>query len=196
MRIKSLFAAMILCVSIVSPNYTVAKYKDTNSEEFLWEILHKEAPNDYVAAGIMGFFWRESFYRSDAVTYWQIDMKDIGEDPCDEFTKMLDSADKKEFVSAIQAEGGYGLGQWYAETYLKSLYDFCKGYGTSFADAEMQCKFTVHMCVNDPKVWETLKDAKNAYEAGRIIGYLHDGSSVGAETIGAKANMIYRDHCK
>ena len=187
---------MILCVSIASPNYTVTEFKDKSSEEYLWEILHEEAPNDYIAAGIMGFFWRESFYRSDAVTHWQTDMRKTGEDPCEEFTKMLDCANKKEFVSVIQAEGGYGLGQWYAESYLKSLYDFGKGYGTSFADAEMQCIFAIHMCVNDPKVWDTLKDARSAYEAGKIIGYLHDGSIVGAETIAAKAKMIYKDHCE
>lgn len=191
MTIKALVATVALAATIIQPEQIITEYKSHESEDYLWEILVEESPNEYVAAGILGYFWRESFYRSDAMTHW-------GEykiDPCEEFTVKLDSANREEFVALVQQAGGYGLGQWYAKSHLESLYDFCKGAGTSFADAEMQCRFTIHMCVNNPDVWDTLQNARNALEAGKIIGNLHDGSPVGAETIGSKADLIYKERC-
>lgn len=189
MKFMGLAASLLILASTVQPAYTVTELKSPESEDYLWEILIEESPSDYVAAGILAYFWRESYYRSDAMTNWQY----YQEDPCKEFTDQLDAADREEFVALIHRAGGYGLGQWYAESHLESLYDFCKGYGTSFADAEMQCKFTVHMCINNPDVWETLKDASNAREAGKIIAFLHDGSTSGAETIASKAALIYKE---
>ena len=198
--------ATVICIAAISvgaesyADYTVTKYKDAESEDFLWEILHEECPNDYVAAGILGYFWRESFYRSDAVVNWHMEKAATGNDPCAAFTEQLDQADRKEFIRLVQASGGYGLGQWWAESHLRALYDFCKGYGrggsVSFADAAMQCRFTIHMCTSDPKVWETLQNAQNALEAGKIIASLHDGTSTGIETIGAVAERIYKERCE
>lgn len=189
MNFRGLAASLLILTGALRPSYTVTELKSPVSEDYLWEILQEEAPNDYVACGILAYFWRESGYRSDAMTHWQY----YKEDPCAEFTAKLDAADKDEFVELIQNAGGYGLGQWYAKSHLESLYDFCKGYDTSFADAAMQCRFTIHMCVNDPYVWRTLKDASNALEAGKIIGCLHDGSPRGAETIAAKAALICKE---
>lgn len=184
-------ALIILATTIIQPKPIITEYKSQESEDYLWEILLEESPSEYIAAGILGYFWRESFYRSDAVAYWA----DRETDPCEEFTEKLDDVDREEFVALVQQSGGYGLGQWYAESHLESLYDFCKGSGTSFANAEMQCRFTIHMCVNNPDVWDTLQSARNAYEAGKIIGHLHDGSTTGAETIGSKAEQIYKERC-
>ena len=192
MTIKALVASIVLAATMIQPEPIITEYKSQESEDYLWEILVEESPNEYVAAGILGYFWRESFYRSDAVTHWE----KHASDPCKEFTEKLDNADREEFVALVQQSGGYGLGQWYAESHLESFYDFCKGSGASFADAEMQCRFTVHMCMNDPGIWDTLQSARNALEAGKIIGHLHHGSTVGAETIGAKAEQIFKERCK
>ena len=189
MNFMGLAASLLILVGASQPSCTITELKSPASEDYLWEIIHKEAPNDYIACGILAYFWRESGYRSDAMTHWQY----YKEDPCAEFTAKLDDADRDEFVHLIQNAGGYGLGQWYAKSHLESLYDFCKGYDTSFADAEMQCRFTIHMCVNNPYVWNTLKDASSAFDAGKIIGHLHDGSTRGAGTIAAKAALIYKE---
>lgn len=189
MTFTALAATLLILAGSIQTPCTVTELKSPASEDYLWEILQEEAPNDYVAAGILGYFWRESFYRSDAVAHWM----DHEEGYCEDFTRKLDEADREEFVELVQASGGYGLGQWYAESHLESLYDFCKGCGTSFADAGMQCRFTVHMCVSDPDVWETLQNAGSALEAGKIVGHLHDGSDTGSETIAAKAAMIYKE---
>ena len=178
------------------PESVVTEFKDKESEDFLWEILHENSPNDYVAAGILGFFWRESSYRSDCVAHWATDKAIAGKDPGPEFTEKLDSTGRDEFVAVVQAEGGYGLGQWYSRKHLESYYDFCKEYGSSFSDARMQCLFTIHGCVDDPKVWECLKNVKNAHDAGKIIAYLYDGTTSGSGTIAAKAKMIYKERVK
>ena len=189
MNFMGLAASLLILIGASQPSCTITELKSPVSEDYLWEILQEEAPNDYAACGILAYFWRESGYRSDAMTHWIY----YKEDPCAEFTAKLDAANRDEFVELIQSVGGYGLGQWYAKSHLESLYDFCKGYDTSFADAAMQCRFTIHMCVNDPYVWRTLKDASNALEAGKIIGCLHDGSPWGAEIIAAKAALIYKE---
>ena len=192
MKMKSLLAAAFFVIAVSRPSIYVTELKTQESEDYLWSILSEESPNEYVAAGILGYFWRESYYRSDAVAHWIM----YEEDPCEEFTEKLDNANKDEFIELVQMAGGYGLGQWYAKSHLESLYDFCKGYNTSFADAKMQCLFTIHMCTNEPDVWETLQNVSNALVAGKVIGHLHDGSTVGAETIGAKAHQIYKERCE
>lgn len=196
MKLHVTIASVILALAIVNPEYVITNYKDVQSEEYLWSIVQENSPNDYVAAGIMGYFWRESFYRSDAVAGWGVTKATSGVDPCEDFTKQLDESNREEFVELIRSVGGYGLGQWYAEGHLESLYDFCKGYNTSFADAEMQCLFTIHICTTDPYIWDTLKDATNAHDAGLIIGHLHDGSKYGSPTIASKAEQIYRERCQ
>ena len=189
-------ATALLMAAVVQPGAVVSEFNAAESEDALWKILQANAPNDYVAAGILGFFWRESVYKSDCVAHWATDMAYAGEDPGAEFTEKLDSADKDEFVAMIRAEGGYGLGQWYSRKHLESLYDFCKEYGSSFSDARMQCLFTIHGCVDDPDVWNYLKDAKNAHDAGHIIAYLYDGTKSGSGTIAARAALIYKERVK
>ena len=174
----------------------ITEYKSEDDENFLWEILVAEAPNEYIAAGILAYFWRESNLRSDCVVGWDITKAHTGEDPCAEFTEMLDSASKDEFITIVRRAGGYGLGQWYSEVHLEEMYDYCKRWKTSFADAEMQCMFTIYGCMNNPDIWELLKDANSAASAGRIIGSLYDGSYAAADVISARADSIYKERCK
>ena len=195
MILRRLVATVLLTVVLIQPETVITQYNQKSSEDYLWEILLEEAPNEYVAAGILGYFWRESKYRSDAIPNWPRVQAASEYDPCAAMTEQLDAADKEEFVALVQQTGGYGLGQWYDESYLESLYDFCRGAGASVADARMQCRFTVHICTTTPRIWDTLKDATSALEAGRIIGCLHDGSPRGAETIAAKADAIYQERC-
>lgn len=183
----------MLCTSIIQPKVPVSEFNTKESEDALWAILHENAPNDYVAAGILGYFWRESNYKSDSVAHWANEMAYTGQDPGEDFVKELDSANMIDFVEMVRARGGFGLGQWYSVNHLESLYDFCKGYGSSFADARMQCLFAIHGCVNNPDIWELLKDAKNAHDAGKIIAHLYDGTKSGTGTIASKASIIYSE---
>ncbi len=115
-----------------------------------------------------------------------------GEDPCQKFADELDELSKEEFIEKVQKAGGFGLGQWYSEAYLGPLYDYCKGYGGSFDDAIMQCKFLVHS-LKQSDIWKELQDVTDPKSAGRKIAYGYDGTGeAGAETIASRAEKIYK----
>lgn len=56
------------------------------SEPILWEYLIKYAPNEYIAAGALGMFYRESRYGSDAVAGWGYLPYEEGRKLCKDFT--------------------------------------------------------------------------------------------------------------
>ena len=192
---KKLLLSMIVASTIIHPgNVITTDYKNEADEAILWEILLQETKNEVITAGCMGYIWRESFYRSDSVVGWHYIKAVTGEDPCQKFTEDLNSMTKDEFISYIQKAGGYGLGQWYSEGYLGSLYDFCKGYGTSFDDALMQCKFLVHS-LKQSDIWPELIEVTDPVKAGRIIAYGYDGTGEdGAVVISSRAEKIYQKY--
>ena len=186
---------------IYKPVVTEAK-KDW-SADFLWEEISKYSPNDEITAGIMGYFYKESFFRSDAVTGW-IYFNTFRRDPgdiCIEVTELVDAGLKddssREFftVTLRHKYGGYGLGQWCTPEYLNRYYDFVQEKEGSISDARLQCEFVVKDMMAIDKIWNKLTEVKTAEECGRIIGVWYDGSKV-PEVVAMYANRFYKEYHK
>ena len=177
--------------------------KDQESADYIWEKLSKHSPNDVITAGIMGYFWRESNFRSDAVAGWHT--RNIGRDSdiCVEFTSEVDGglhdgSSKDYFVEKVSLNyGGYGLGQWLSLHYLEHFYDFIRERGGSIGDAELQCEFIFESMKQNEKLWEMLLECETAEQAGRRIAVWYDGaSSIGVEYIASAAHMFYKEYCQ
>lgn len=173
------------------PIYT--EYKTESAEEFLWEELSKHSPSDSLTAAILGYFKRESEYRSDAVTHWQVRNMCSENDICKTFTAKHDEAEDIEaFVKAVQEYGGYGLGQWYNESSLTKLYKLSKERELSIGDARLQCEFVVIDILNNKKLCSNLEQFNDAYTLGLIVAHSYDGThNDGAAVIASYAQMLY-----
>lgn len=175
----------------------VTEYKSADSEAWLWDCLSRYSPSDEVTAGIMAYYYRESLWRSDAVAGWAVSQAYSGVDHCKDFTETIDAgladgSTREEFIMRCHDQyGGYGLGQWSAPHYTAALYDFAREWGTSIADAEMQCAFTVWSMQSIPELWEALLEADAPARAGWLIGILYDGTPAGAESISRMAEVFY-----
>jgi len=181
------------------PVYT--EHKADWSADYLWKELSKFSPNDKIAAGVMGYFWRESFFRSDAIAGWPV-FDDIQQ--CDssvEFTKTVDKGlhDRssyeyyEHYISDIY--GGYGLGQWLSPNYLNHFYEFVRERGGSIGDASLQCEFIFESMHRDEKLWTYLMEDETAFDCGMHIGTLYDGTCM-AGTIAYYADMFYKEYAK
>ena len=177
--------------------YVVTAYKSEESELFIWECLRKYAPSDTIAAGIMGMFWRESFFRSDATAHWGTVLKATGYDQARDFTAQVDAgladgSSRELFIEQVHGViGGYGMGMWYSVHLLEDFYDFAREWGTSISDAEMQCAFAVESLRSYTELWEELQTIKDPGLAGARIGLIYDGSSTGYGAIGSMAKNFY-----
>lgn len=188
--------SLILLVALLTngaemPVYT--EYKTESAEEFLWEELSKYSPSDSLTAAILGYFKRESEYRSDAVTRWAIHNHCRETDICQDFTLEHDTAnDTEAFVKAVQGYGGYGLGQWYNETSLTKLYELSKERKLSVGDARLQCEFAVIDILDNEKLCSNLEQFDDAYTLGLIVAHSYDGThNEGAAVIASYAQMLY-----
>mgnify|MGYP007122041607 CR=1 FL=1 len=181
------------------PVYT--NVHDEESETYIWNELSKHSPNDQITAGIMGYFWKESRMKSNAVAGWDVRNRWKGQeiDICEEFTTEVDSGLKrrktkdyfKEMVSIKY--GGYGLGQWLSPDYLEDLYEFARKQKTSIGDAKMQCEFIFVSLQKNERLWNELLDCRTAEQCGRRIGTLYDGNDeMGAEVIASAAKQYYK----
>lgn len=196
-KVGFIIGAMLVESLNFSSTYKVTEYRSEESAEFLWECLHKYAPNDYVAAGALAYFWRESEFRSDATAGWTSALACTGIDHCVIFTEQIDcgledgSTANEFFQTAHYQYGGYGLGQW-SGSMLNRLYTFACDWGTSIADAEMQCAFLMQDIENEyPDLWEELLSANNPKYAGALIGKWYDGTS-SYDYIGELALVYYK----
>ena len=204
-RLLGLFLLLIMIFSIfgaATAEATVTKYKSKKSEEFLWKELKKYDISDQVRAGILGYYMRESQLRSDAVAGWpkRNQAKNV-KDICKEFTHKVNQGLEKGttrnyFIKMVRVHyGGYGLGQWSDKKYLEEFYDFMRENGTSIASAELQVEFTVKGIQANKKLWKQIKNEKDPYIVGKLIGYLYDGTKgIGAETIGSYAKQYYKTY--
>lgn len=183
------------------PVYT--KVHDEESENYIWNELSKYSPNDQITAGVMGYFWKESRMRSDAVAGWDVRNRWKGQDIdiCEEFTREIDSGlshggTKDYFKEMVSIKyGGYGLGQWVSLDYLEDLYEFAKKEKTSIGDANMQCKFIFQSLQKNEKLWSELTTCRTAEQCGRRIGTLYDGNDeTGAEIIASAAKQYYEKY--
>lgn len=183
------------------PVYT--NVHDEKSETYVWNELSKYSPNDQITAGIMGYFWKESRMKSNAVAGWDVRNRWKGQeiDICEEFTKKVDLGLRrrktkdyfKEMVSIKY--GGYGLGQWLSPDYLEDLYEFVKERQGSIGDANLQCEFIFHSLQKNKRLWTELLSCRTAEQCGRRIGTLYDGNDeTGAEIIASAAGQYYKKY--
>ena len=158
-------------------------------EEEIWAYLEELCPTEQIAAGIMGWFFRESRLKTNAVAGWDIREKGI----CESFTEEVDNGmPKDEFTERVQAFGGFGIGQWLNHDYLESLYDYIKEHEYSIADEKGQCEFAVWSLKQNEELWNDLLECTTAIQCGRRIGLLYDGTSAeGAEAIAGFAQYYY-----
>ena len=177
------------------------KVHDEESEITIWNELSKYSPNDQITAGVMGYFWKESLFRSNAVAGWDVRnrWKDQETDICVEFTETVDAGlkrgDTKDYFmdTVIVHYGGYGLGQWLSPDYLEDLYEFAREKGASVGDARLQCAFIFQSLQKNERLWEELLGCRTAEQCGRRIGTLYDGNDeAGAELIASAAGLYYK----
>lgn len=179
---------------------TVTEYKSEESEDVIWEELSKYSPSDAITAGVMGYFQRESFMKSDAVAGWSSRNHAKGvTDICQEFVERIDAgledgSTKDRFIRLVNVHyGGFGLGQWSDVKYLEHFYDFTRDRGASIGDAENQCAFIFESMRQNEWLWNEINELDDPYRIGRRIGYLYDGTGeLGAETIASYAKDYYR----
>lgn len=181
-----------------APAYRVTNTRSEEDEQWLWETINKYSPSEELTAGIMGFFYRESGFKSNAVPGYQLW---ISRDICQEFTDAIDAglsdgSTKEQFIEQAHNKGGYGLGQWWAFSYLEAFYDFAQDWGTSISDAEMQCAFVIWSIENQrPEVLTELAKYQDAYglvhRAGRIVAGFYDGAPNSAGMFGDLAVSYY-----
>lgn len=205
MKMKKLIEvllAILIILMILEPcaaHAVATDYKSEKSEELVWNELSKYSPSDAVTAGIMGYFYRESQMRSDAIAGWPGRNYTKGiTDICSEFVEKIDAglkdgSTKDEFIEKVNIHyGGFGLGQWSDPKYLGHFYEFVQESGGSIADAEVQCAFIFESMQQNERLWTEIQELDDAYRVGRRIGYLYDGTGeLGAETIASFAKMYY-----
>ncbi len=178
-------------------SYVVTKHKSEESERYLWDCISRYSPSDVITASIMGMFWRESFFRSDCTAHWTEVLAYTKYDQPTDFTQKIDKgladgSTREQFVEEVHdAIGGYGLGQWYSEYLLEAFYDYAQEWGTSIADAEMQCAFTVDSLRDNEELWEKLQSTKNPWQAGYDIAVFYDGTRTGYPYIQEMSKVFY-----
>ena len=192
--------------AIISNQFTmkeivITQRKSEDAEKFLWEILNYYTNNEKLTAGIMGYFYRESSYNSNSVAGLYLSGPEFEKKESQKFLETIDAgledgSTREKFITKTKYQyGGYGLGQWCAMSYLEAFYDFAQEWGTSIADAEMQCAFTVKSIKEHPTdLWDLIKDEENVEQIGRYIGIFYDGSPTGAEVMAGYAKKIYEKY--
>lgn len=177
-----------------------SKYEYSETEATLWELMNRYAPNEYAAAAGMGMFFRESRYKSDALCGWASCYPEFPR-LCEDFTAdvdagLADGSSYEYYAERIHnVHGGFGLCTWYSYDYLERLYAFAQEWGTSIADAEMQCAFLYYDIENNvPELWQELLNAPSPQIAGERMGQMYDHTCEW-DSIGSFARDIYwRNH--
>ena len=146
-KFVEMLTAFLVVIFVLEPcaaNGVATDYKAEWSEELIWEELSQYSPSDAITAGIMGYFFRESQMKSDAIAGWpqRNHAKDVT-DICSEFVEKIDSglkdgSTRDEFIEKVNVNfGGFGLGQWSDITYLEHFYDFIQKHEGSIGDATL-----------------------------------------------------------
>ena len=103
-----------------------------SNEQIIWDSLKSRGLNDYAVAGIIGNLFAESGLRADNLqnTYEKkLGMSDA------EYTAAVDNGSYTNFVID---SAGYGLAQWTYWSRKQALLNYCKAYGGSIGNLEMQ----------------------------------------------------------
>lgn len=201
-KLVEMLAAFLVVIFALEPcaaHSVATEYKAEWSEELIWEELSQYSPSDAITAGVMGYFFRESQMRSDAIAGWpQRNYAKGVTDICSEFVELIDAglddgSTRDEFIRKVNVNfGGFGLGQWSDVQYLEHFYDYVQENGESIADAEVQCAFIFESMMRNERFWNEITELDDPYRVGRRIGYLYDGTGdLGAETIASYAKSYY-----
>lgn len=197
--ISSMLALVFLLSLPLGAEAKVTARKGKGVERWLWDELSQHSPSDYMTAGVLSYFWRESQYRSDAVSGWATMQAEMGWDLCRWVRRktdkgLEDGSSRKWFIETVRECGGYGLGQWHSLGYLGDLYDFAREKGKSIGDAGMQCEFVFASLKKDKKLWRRLKKCSDPERAGRLIAIYYDGTTDGAPYMGWKAGRLWEKY--
>ncbi len=115
-------------------------------EEAIWAYLISKGFSEEATAGIMGNWYEESNFRSNAVQgdYLHSNLKEYDEEKTKEFQAM--GADG--FAHDKTGGGGYGLAGWTYWTRKRNLYNFATDQGKGIDDLKMQLDFFMWECEN------------------------------------------------
>ena len=187
-RIKIISVMLAVCL-LSAPAYAEIPQAYGDEDE-IWSCLAELCPNEKIAAGIMGFMFRESRLKADAVAGWDV----RPEGTCEAFVRAVDNGmEKSKFIRQVQNYGGFGLGQWVSTKYLSDLYEYITENDYSIADIRGQCEFAIWSIQKCDDLWSELQvGCTTAIQCGRRIGLLYDGTSAeGAEAIAGFAQYYY-----
>ena len=138
--------------------------------------LEQYTDNENLICAILGMFLKESRFFSYRVAHQRANSMDwtLSID-----AGLSDGSTREYFIEYTKyTSGGYGLAMWSSIAYLEELYDFAQEWGTSIGDAEMQSAFVVYDLKNNyPDLYNSACSAKNAYQAGLIIGQFYERTS-------------------
>lgn len=135
-----------------------------SDEEKIWDYLLSKIGNPYGVAGLMGNLYAESGLRSNNLqnTYEKkFNMTD------EQYTAAVDNGTYTNFV---RDSAGYGLAQWTFWSRKQNLLSYCKQFGTSIGNLDMQLEFLCNVELPGYKtVQGTLQTATSVREASDIV---------------------------
>ena len=135
-----------------------------SDEEKIQNYLMKKINNPFGAAGLMGNLYAESGLRSNNLqnSYERtLGLTDV------QYTNAVNNGT---YTNFIYDKAGYGLAQQTYYSRKQNLYSFCKKYGTSIDDLNMQLEFLCDIELPGYKVVQnTLKTANSVKEASDIV---------------------------
>ena len=163
----------------------------------MWDAISAQSPSDTITAAIMGYYWRESYFKPDAVAGWYLQPN---QNICENFVKkinegMEDESSRDCFENQTHfCHGGFGLGQWAAYHYLNGYYTFVKNAGGSIDDVALQIEFTLKSMEDNEYLWELLQSTEDAWLSGLYVAIYYDGANeIGQYIISQKAKEFYNE---
>ena len=151
-----------------------------SNEQIIWDSLKSRGLNDFAVAGIIGNLFAESGLRPDNLqnSYEKkLGMSDA------EYTAAVDNGSYDNFVND---KAGYGLAQWTYWSRKQALLNYCKAYGTSISDLQMQLGFLWQELQGYSGVMKVLKCASSVREASDAILLQYERPADQSETVQIK----------
>ncbi len=151
----------------------------SNEKEAIWAYLISKGFSEEATAGIMGNWYEETQFRSNAVQgdYRRDDMEAYDE----EMTKQFQSMTAEGFAHDTTGGGGYGLAQWTDPSRKEKLYNFAQEQGKDLDDLKMQLDFFMWECENTneflPLLEDDFKNITDIDEAARKFHSIYEMSA-------------------
>ena len=151
-----------------------------SNEQIIWNSLKSRGLNDFAVAGIIGNLFAESGLRPDNLqnSYEKkLGMSDT------EYTAAVDNGSYDNFVND---KAGYGLAQWTYWSRKQALLNYCKAYGTSISNLQMQLGFLWQELQGYSGVMKVLKCTSSVREASDAILLQYERPADQSETVQIK----------